>query len=149
MNPTLILIGLLIFAGGIAGSALPAPGGTEDVTVNAHLSWHGARGTWSIDELAITSAPSKLLNVRAYFSNLMSVTSDSQRVEFRLADAKSVVDVVDDSTGKGVPFLDDEEDVRVVFRGVPPGSYTLTVAVLNAQGTDAVTATTSFQLTGA
>ena len=143
IHPALVAIGLGVVGLVAGGSFAPAPENwfrpaearSVDVHITSSTTWHPLSGSWEIHEPSFSTQPSRLLNVRAYFSNAFSLTSQSEHVRFRLNDAASgaLLDEHSDSTGRGSIFGSTTSQ-SVWFRQVEMGAYRLVIAVENDAG---------------
>lgn len=148
----MLVSGALVLAGAVVvGSAVPSPANwfaseddkVVDVEVSTGVHWTPlgglfgvvpGQGSWSMDQPSFTVADSHWLNVRAWFANRLSFTSDSLPVRIVLEDASTgaTLHQLRDSTGSG-GLLGSDKDVRVIFREVPPGAYTIRASIMQGE----------------
>lgn len=136
MIPNGVMLALIVGAGLLlVGSALPAPtdgASLTDVTVTANLDWGELSRKWTIESLDVSVQESKWVNFKAFFSNLLSLESPDLDMLFTLETANGAVATEHGSTGS---ILWGKTKETVVFREIPPGTYTLRVQILDGAST--------------
>lgn len=153
-HPALLAIVVVLTAVVVGGSIVPAPENwtrspherTVDLHTTASVTWHPVSGEWTIGEITNTVQESKLLNIRAYLANALSLTSETQRVTLTLNDGNGgIVDQQVEKTGRGGIF-GTTKTVSAWFRQVEPATYTLSVQIVSDQGSVLAESTTPLVL---
>lgn len=134
-------------AGLLLGSVIPNPkSDVSDVTVSTTAEWHPIRGEWTLTQPVLSVGESKIVSLRAFFSNLLSFTSPSVPIQFTIETTTGTpVDHVEQRTGKG-GFFGTERTITAVFREVPPGDYVVRLTISESDS-ERVEVTRSLRIT--
>lgn len=141
MAAQFVVFVLALTAATVICSVVPTPANwgedeVVDVGVKVVATWHPilGGGSWTLSEPVVTTHESNLLSFRALFSNALSITSDSEHVRIALltADGLAVAEEIE-RTGRGGIF-GAEKTIGATLRKVPYGTYTLSIGIVDDDG---------------